>query len=130
MTELLLQKAYGILQPVAPQGIGANQLGKVPAVVGRRHFLRLHFHEANGNVPFGQLPGRLAACQARANHLYLCHHWASPDFFFVLAAVVFLAAVFLAVPFLGASSGVSSWAGPSAWAAGSSVCSPSFAFFR
>lgn len=128
--ELLFQQSHRIFQPVPPQGVGADQLRKVRAVMGRRHFFRLHLHETDGNLPLGQLPGRFAACQTGADHLYLCHSWASPVFFLVLAAPVFLAAGFFAVFCLGASSGAVSWAGASAWAAASPVSSVSLAFFR
>ena len=68
--KLLFQKANGIFQPVAPQGIGADQLGKVRAVVRGRHFDRLHLHEPYLQSALGKLPGGLGAGQTGADDCY------------------------------------------------------------
>ena len=75
--KLLFQKPNGIFQPVSPQRVGADQLREIRAVMGRSHFIGLHFKEPDPEAPLGQLPGRLAARKSRADDFYFCH------FFFV-----------------------------------------------
>ena len=68
--QLLLEEPHGVFQPVSPQGVGADQLRKVRAVMGGGHFQRLHFHQADLQAPLGQLPGGLASREPRAHHRY------------------------------------------------------------
>ena len=100
--QLLFQKPHGVFQPVAPQGIGADKLGKIRAVVGGGHLLRLHFGKLYLDAPVCQLPSRFASGQPRADDFYL-HALLSflEDVFAVLFAVV-LAAVFFTAVFFAA----------------------------
>ena len=65
--QFFFKKADGVLQPVAPQGVAANQLGKVRIVVGGGEFFGLHLHQSHGHAALCQLPGRLAARKSRAD---------------------------------------------------------------
>ena len=52
---------------IGAQGVGAHQLSKIGAVVGRSHFVRFHLMQAHRDAPVGQLPGRLASRKAGSN---------------------------------------------------------------
>ena len=91
--QLLFQQADRILQPVTPEGVGADQLREIVAVVGRTFLMRLHFIQRHLQAPLGQLPRRFRTGKAGADHFYFTHLPASV--FFVVLRVVFLA-VFLA----------------------------------
>ncbi len=69
--QLFLQKAHGVFQRSAPQGVGAAQLREVFRCVGGGHFLRLHLVKLHLDPPLGQLPGTFAAGKARADDCYL-----------------------------------------------------------
>ena len=99
--QLLLEQADRIFQPVTAQGVGADQLGKVRAVVRRRHFFGLHLIKRHGKAALRELPRGLAARQTRADHFHFCHA------FFVPLAFVDFAAVFFAGFFVFFSAGVS-----------------------
>ena len=73
--QLFLQKAHGVLQTSPPQGVGADQLRKIFACMGRGHLLRLHLPQRNGHAPFGQLIRGLASRQPRADDC--CFHFVS-----------------------------------------------------
>ena len=75
--QLFFQKADGVFQPVAAQGVGADKLRKVRAVVRRRHFVRLHLGQRHMNAALGQLPRGLAARKTRADHFHFQHIGAS-----------------------------------------------------
>ena len=80
--QFFFQQANGVFQLVAPQGVGAHQLGKAGAVVGGGHLLGLHLPQGDGNTPPGQLPGRLAARQPGADHghrLFCVYHGSVPS---------------------------------------------------
>ena len=112
--QFLFQKANRVLQPVSAQRVGANQLRKIHTVVGRRHFVGLHFVKLDLKSPLGQLPGRLRTGKACADYF---HRHAQAPFFFpadfvvvffaVVLAAVFLAAVFFGGAFFGSSFCVS-----------------------
>ena len=65
--QFLLQQSHRVLQLIGAQGVGAHQLSKIGAVVGRSHFVGFHLMQAHRNAPVGQLPGRLASCKASSN---------------------------------------------------------------
>ena len=65
-----LQKAGAVGQMLRLQGIGAYQFRAGFHVMGGGELQGLHVHEGDGNAPVGQLPGSLAAGQARADHGY------------------------------------------------------------
>ena len=65
--QLLLQQSHRVLQLIGAQGVGAHQLSKIGAVVGRSHFVGFHLMQAHRDAPVGQLPGRLASCEASSN---------------------------------------------------------------
>ena len=93
--QLLFQKAHGVFQSVAPEGVGAHQLRKIRAVMCRGHRAGLHLIQRHRKASLGQLPGGLAARQARADYFDRLH--AHSCFFFACAAFGFaLAAGFLA----------------------------------
>ena len=69
--QLLLQKAHGVFQRSAPQGVGAAQLREVFRCVGGGHFLRFHLVKLHLDPPLGQLPGTFAAGKARADDCYV-----------------------------------------------------------
>ena len=69
--QLLLQKAHGVFQTRAPEGVGAAQLRKVFRCVGGGHFLRFHLVKLHLDPPLGQLPGTFAAGKARADDCYV-----------------------------------------------------------
>ena len=69
--QFLLQKAHGIFQTRAPEGVGAAQLRKVFRCVGGGHFLRFHLVKLYLNSPLGQLPGAFAAGKTRADDCYV-----------------------------------------------------------
>ena len=62
----LLEQAHGVLDTIRSQGIAAHQLCKQRAFMRGAHLLRLHFIQRYRHAAPGQLPGRLAARQARA----------------------------------------------------------------
>ena len=105
--QLFLQQADGVLQPVAAQRVGANQLCEIFGMMGRALLGGTHLVEFYLDAPLCQLPGGFRACQACADDFYF-HASASffleevflvVDFFVV---VVFLAAVFLVEAFFAA----------------------------
>ena len=71
--QFLLQQPHRVLQLVGAQGVGAHQLAEGRAVVGRGHLLGFHLPKRHGDPPPGQLPGGLAARQARSDHNYRFH---------------------------------------------------------
>ena len=75
--QLLFQQAHGVFQTVSPQGVGADQLSKVRAVMGWRHLMGLHFHQFHIDIPLGQLPSSLTPSQTRAYYGH-CTHAVSP----------------------------------------------------
>ena len=70
--QLLLQKAHGVFQPVAPRGSWSSTAPQSSPLCGRGSFspasspVRLYL-----NSPLGQLPGAFAAGQARADDCYV-----------------------------------------------------------
>ena len=102
--QFFLEKAYGIFQPVSPQGVGAYQFSKMIRMMGRSFFQRAHLNKLHGNAPLGQLPCCLGTGKARAYDFYFCHFFVPPVVFFavVFFAVGFFAAVFFAAAFFAA----------------------------
>ena len=79
--ELLLQKAHGVFQLVAAQGVGTAELREAVRCVGGGPLLRLHLPEGHLDSPLGQLPGAFAAGQAGAYDGYVhkdCLLWDVP----------------------------------------------------
>ena len=93
--QLFLEQADGIFQPVAAQGVGADKLRKIRAVVRRGHFYRLHLGQADAKAALGKLPCGLTARKSRADHAYFGH--ASLSVFVFLRAAGFFSAAFFVV---------------------------------
>ena len=112
---LFLQKADGVGQFVAAQGVGAHQLGKVSRMMRRGKAFGPHLKKADRNAASRKLPGTLAAGKTCADHrndwiLHACSPFpqdSSLGFFdAVFFAVLFFAAVFFAVVFFAADLAV------------------------
>ena len=107
--QLLLEKAHGVFQLVGAQRVGAHQLGKIRALVGRGGLFRLHLPQCHRDASLCQLPGRFAPGKARADDGDRLHSriplslplWRA-YFFAVFLAAVFFAVVFLAAVFFAA----------------------------
>ena len=108
--QFFLQKAYRVFQPVASQGVGAYQLAKVLAVMGRGHLVGLHLEQLH--LHLGKLPRGFTARQAGTDHFYLGHSFAPSFFRVVFFAAGFLAAFFPAVFFLGWSASLADASSP------------------
>ena len=75
--QFFLEQSDGVAHPVGAQGVGADQLRKPPAVVGRRHLVRLHLMQNNVNSLSRRLPCSLGAGKPGSVHVDSRHTHAS-----------------------------------------------------
>ena len=99
--QLFLQQADCVLQAVAAEGVGADELCEIFGMMGGTLLGGTHLVEFYLDAPLGQLPGGFRACQACADDFYF---HASASFFleedFLVVVVFFVVVVFLAAVFL------------------------------
>ena len=76
--QLLFEQARRCAQGRPAQRIGADQLSKLPGVVGRRGVIRPHFNQCDVDAPLRELPRRLAAGQPRPDDDGLIHRSRPP----------------------------------------------------